>query len=107
MRDEAADHQGHSRWVLRPMKERCETHEFFEVGKVYRHKGSPQQLDELKAQFWCEASFVHKATRVLYAVGEYRSDGRRPWNPYPVQFVYSNWAEGWDEIEPPEADDAG
>lgn len=87
-------------WTGRPMVEQCETHDFFEKDKVYREKAKnkPQLADELKGQFMVKAVYIHDATRILYAHGLYRTSANRPWNPYPVNLVYSNWADGWDEI---------
>jgi hypothetical protein len=83
-----------------PMAESCETTDFFEGETIYREqaRNRPQLADALKGQFWCAASFVHPSTGILTATGVYRSADNRPWNPYPVHFVLTNWKDGWDEI---------
>lgn len=91
----------HTVWRTRPMTEQCETTDFFEAGKVYREQALPQLAADLRPQFWCQATWVHPSTNVVYATGVYRSAVHRPWNPYPVQLLLTNWKQGWDEIELP------
>lgn len=88
-----------AQWTGRPMVEQCETHEFFEKDKLYTRRDNQNRDARLDPQFFCEAVFIHRSTRVLYAVGVFRSDSNRPWNAYPVQWTFQNWKEGWTEVE--------
>lgn len=88
-------------WTGEPLVEQCETHDFFEPKKVYRSTSKPMLAAELRGQFQCWAVEIHPSTRVLYAVGVFRSAHNRPWNPYVVSLVATNWKEGWEEIELP------
>ena len=86
-------------WTGRPMAESCDTTDFFERDKVYRNTSKPLIAEELWTEFSCKAVFVHPSTSVLYAVGVIRHGRNRPWNPYPVNLMITNWKEGWKEIQ--------
>lgn len=88
-----------TRWTGEPMVEQCDTTDFFEKDKLYTRRDNQNRDAKLDPQFLCKVVFCHPATNVLWAIGLYRSDAMRPWNPYPVQFTLTNWRDKWIEVD--------
>lgn len=95
-----------ARWAGEPMVEQCDTTDFFEEKKVYREIPRNNTPEPLRQQFWCKSVFVHPSTKILYAIGLFRTAANRPWNAYPVPFVLTNWKQGWEEIQLPTQENA-